>query len=151
MQQLLPPKLVLILLITMALLHATVPIATLLGYPWRLFGLAPLVAGLGLTGHGGRLFGRIGTNIKTFNDPDTLVDDGVFAHTRNPMYLGFTVFLIGAAGLLGTASVWVGPITFFAAANAWYIPFEERRMVATFGETYGSYQARVPRWIGVGQ
>ena len=63
------------------------------------------------------------------------------------MYLGFMLALVGAALILETAAVWIGPVAFFAAANWWYIPFEERRMSVVFGGDYTRYQLRVRRWV----
>ena len=108
----------------------------------------PLGLGLSLNLGGAGLFARLGTNIKTFNDPGRLVDTGLFRVTRNPMYLGFFAMLCGVALALGVASAWIGPVLFFMAAQLWYIPFEERRMHETFGGYYIEYQRRVPRWVG---
>jgi protein-S-isoprenylcysteine O-methyltransferase Ste14 len=64
------------------------------------------------------------------------------------MYLGFLGLLAGAALAVGTFWAVVGPIVFFAVADRWYIPFEERRAAAVFGAAYERYRAEVRRWIG---
>ncbi|WP_425087710.1 hypothetical protein [Stappia sp.] len=63
------------------------------------------------------------------------------------MYLGFTLTLAGAALLLNTVSALIGPLVFFAVANLWYIPREERIADKLFGEPYRAYRARVRRWL----
>jgi protein-S-isoprenylcysteine O-methyltransferase Ste14 len=145
--RLLPPKLVLVLLVAMAALHGLLPGPVLIAFPYNLAGA--LVAGLGLllTLAGARLFARVGTNIKTFNEPGVLVTDGLFRWSRNPMYLGFVLLLAGTAILLGTAAPFLGPVLFAIVADRWYIAFEERAMQAKFGAEYSAYRRKTRRWL----
>lgn len=144
----LPPVLVAGLLILAIAAGLFAPVFGPAATPLRLVGLVPLAAGLGLNLRGAGLFDRIGTNIKTFDAPGTLVDTGPFRFSRNPMYLGFVLILAGVATLVGSLTAWVGPLAFFAAAQLWYIPFEERKMQEKFGADYERYTAEVWRWIG---
>jgi len=146
--KLLPPRLVLILTVISVVLGLLVPILGPLAIGFRIGGGVVLAIGVGLNLRSAQRFARIGTNIVTFNDPGTLVTDGAFRFTRNPMYLGFVGIMIGVALLVGTLSAWVGVIGFWLAANQWYIPFEEGRMLARFGDDYVAYQRRVRRWLG---
>lgn len=148
MRSLLPPNLVLLLLVAMGVSTAVVPGAVVLDGWWRLIGCLPTCVGAAITIGGSRRFDRVGTNIKTFDDPDLLVTTGLFGLSRNPMYLGFTMLLIGVAIMLGSWTAAVGPLVFFSAADRWYIPFEERRMAATFGADFENYRRSVFRWIG---
>lgn len=76
-----------------------------------------------------------------------LVTDGFFKITRNPMYLGMLLFLLGLSiynGLivgLVFLPLFVGYITFFQI-----IP-EENAMIKIFGEDYKAYMKKVRRWI----
>ena len=76
-----------------------------------------------------------------------LVTDGFFKITRNPMYLGMLLFLLGLSiynGLivgLVFLPLFVGYITFFQI-----IP-EEMAMIKIFGEDYKAYMKKVRRWI----
>ncbi len=148
MHWLLPPKLVLFLIIVMVSIGLLVPIVEAPVGAWRLIGILPLAFGLGLVLNGGRLFDQIDTNIKTFGEPDALVSSGPFRWTRNPMYLGFVLLLVGVAILVGGITGWIGPVVFFVAADRWYIPFEETRMIETFGVDYEAYRGKVSRWLG---
>ena len=148
MRRLLPPHLVLLLVAVAAILTAVVPLGAVVPGRWRLLGTAPLLAGAVVTVAGARHFDRVGTNIRTFDDPGHLVDDGLFGRTRNPMYVGFTLLLVGVAMLLGSVVAWIAPLGFFLAADRWFVPFEERRMAARFGTAFFRYRERVPRWIG---
>ena len=149
MQRLLPPMLFLPLLVVSIVVGLLAPVAGPLPWVVRLLGIPVVAAGLVLNLGGAGLFGRVDTNIRTFDDPGLLVTEGPFRFSRNPMYLGFTLVLGGVALLVGTATAWAGAVVFFGAAHRWYIPFEERRMVATFGTAYDDYRRRVPRWVGV--
>jgi protein-S-isoprenylcysteine O-methyltransferase Ste14 len=145
--RILPPPLALIFLLVMIGLRIWAPGPAMLPPPWNCAGLAPLAIGVWLLLAGSGRFRRIGTNIKTFNEPGVLVTDGLFRFSRNPMYLGFVLALLGAAMLLGTASPFVMPILFALIADLWYIRFEERALRRKFGEAYEAYARRTRRWI----
>lgn len=78
--------------------------------------------------------------------PEQLVTSGPYALTRNPMYLGHLVFLVGLT--LTTRS----PLS--AAALVYLAPWfrerareDERRLRARFGSDFEDYCRRVPRWL----
>jgi len=135
-----------VLLSALALLHFLHP-------PLGAMGSPPLVAiGLILLGVvglvGARIqFARAQAEIMTFDTPRNLVMDGLFALTRNPMYLAMMLVVTGAALLVDRWCGMLAPALFFAAANWWYIPFEERAAAAAFGEPYLAYRSQVRRWI----
>lgn len=148
MKWLLPPVLVATLLIAMAILNNIIPTSpifankstTLIGLPLILVG-ASFVIIIAYT------FKKIETNINTFNKPDKLVTSGLFKRTRNPIYLGFLLILIGATLLFNSYITIFGPLIFFLAANFWYIPFEEKAAAEQFGDDYFIYKNKVRRWI----
>jgi protein-S-isoprenylcysteine O-methyltransferase Ste14 len=147
MKRLLPPLLVLICLAAMGVLRVSAPGVMLIEGPAAWAGAAPILAGLAFLVAGSGTFRRRGTNIKTFNEPDVLVTDGLFRWTRNPMYLGFVLLLLGAAILLGSATAFGPVLLFWLVANSWYIPFEERALRLKFGDDYADYARATPRWI----
>jgi protein-S-isoprenylcysteine O-methyltransferase Ste14 len=148
MKRLLPPVLVAGLFVGSLAVGLTVPLLGPLATGFRLLGVIPLVVGTTLNLTAAGLFGRAGTNIKTFDEPGTLVAVGPFRFSRNPMYLGFLLVLTGLALLVGSLSAWIGPVVFWLAAQFWYIPFEERTMQAKFGRNYVRYCRHVHRWLG---
>lgn len=145
MQKIIPPALVAICIFTMVALHIFFPIAIILDQP-ILAGIVGL-GGLAFTISSARLFSRIGTEIHTFHKPGQLVTSGLFRITRNPIYLGFLLLLLGVAIGLGSTAPFLMVGVFFVIANTWYIPFEERKMEETFGADYLAYKARTRRWI----
>lgn len=76
-----------------------------------------------------------------------LVTSGVFAVTRNPMYLGMVLICLAAALAAGRLPVFAAPILMFAIANWVFIPFEEGKMRRQFGESFDAYCGRVRRWL----
>jgi protein-S-isoprenylcysteine O-methyltransferase Ste14 len=115
--------------------------------PWNWLGIVPLVGGMAFGATGARLFARRRTNIDTFGDPTILVTDGPFSFSRNPMYLGFALFLTGAGIVLGALWPLLAGLTFWVVADRWYIPFEEAAMQRRFGEQYDAYRRKVRRWF----
>lgn len=77
----------------------------------------------------------------------TVVDSGIFAYTRNPMYLGLFLLLFGFAywhqNLLSIAF----SFTFILYMNRFQILPEERALESLFGASYIDYKQRVRRWI----
>ncbi|MEQ8858034.1 MAG: isoprenylcysteine carboxylmethyltransferase family protein [Pseudomonadales bacterium] len=143
----LPPLLFLVCLGLALALHLWWPLLTWAPRPYSLAGLLLLPPGLWLLIRASGLFNRIGTNIHTFRDPDVLVTDGPFRLSRNPMYLGFLLVLLGGCIALGTLTPLLACVGFALVANFWYVPFEERACAARFGDAYQRYCARTRRWL----
>jgi len=80
----------------------------------------------------------------------TLVTWGVYSWTRNPMYLGLSVLLLGWAIRLGTLSPFLGPLLFVPLIQRVQILPEEHALRLKFGEQYDGYCRRVNRWLGHG-
>lgn len=93
-------------------------------------------------------FAKARTNILTFNEPGQLVTAGVFRVSRHPMYLGFSMVLLGLALMLRSIPALCVAATFVLISDRWYIAFEERWLLAKFGETYVKYSRRTRRWFG---
>ena len=78
--------------------------------------------------------------------PERLVTTGPFAYCRNPMYLGYLIFLLGLT--LSLRSELSALITI--ATAIWFhfrVKRDERRLVERFGQPYADYIARARRWI----
>jgi protein-S-isoprenylcysteine O-methyltransferase Ste14 len=74
---------------------------------------------------------------------DHLVRSGIYARTRNPVYLGFALIILGAAFLSTTwlAFLWAG---LSVMVFLWVARKEESDLDRAFGEEYVSYRKRVP-------
>ncbi len=144
--RLLPPHYFVFSLLTMIALRI-IETAPLFGGSWYLIGLLPLILGLGIALWGVRLFAKVGTNIVPFTESTALVIDGAFSYSRNPMYLGMVLVLLGVALLLDRASPWLVLVPFILVIRLKFIQFEEPLMEQTFGATYTTYKSNVRRWL----
>jgi len=78
--------------------------------------------------------------------PERIIDVGPYRYTRNPMYLGHLIFMLG---LVLTFQSWFALILFVARA-IWFhrrVLQDEARLEKEFGAEYSAYRARVKRWI----
>ena len=76
-----------------------------------------------------------------------LVSTGVYAFTRNPMYLGMVLALFAWAMYL--SSIWslLGPVVFALYITRFQIVPEERVLDGLFGAPFAAYKKRVRRWL----
>jgi protein-S-isoprenylcysteine O-methyltransferase Ste14 len=77
----------------------------------------------------------------------TLVTSGVYALSRNPMYVGLLLVLVAWAVYLSSVWTLAGPATFVLYINRFQIAPEERTLAAMFGATYSQYKRAVRRWL----
>ena len=83
-----------------------------------------------------------------FNPPPTMVTNGLYAIVRNPMHLGWTILLIGAAVFTQSFTLLVIFIPLFVLAHILYLKFvEEKELEKKFGQAYLDYKKRVPMFI----
>jgi protein-S-isoprenylcysteine O-methyltransferase Ste14 len=78
--------------------------------------------------------------------PEHLVATGPYRYSRNPMYLGHLIYLIGLA--LTLESWLAGMIT--AAVAVWFhrrVLSDEKNLAAHLGAPYLSYMQTVKRWV----
>lgn len=143
-----PPLVVLVMAVFMWLISRAVPSLhfELPGHTW--LGAAVVLAGF-VTGSSGVLSFRKAHTTTNPMKPgaSTLVTRGVYAMSRNPMYLGGLIMLFGwAVFLLNVLAFLLLPV-YVLYINRFQIEPEERVLRSLFGETYVAYQARARRWL----
>lgn len=143
----LPPAIFLGSLVAQGVAHWTVPIADLVPEAWRLLGVVPIVIGIVLTVTADGRFKAARTAVSPFGEPSALVTGGPFRYSRNPMYLGMVLILIGIAAALGSLSPFLVPPAFAWVLTTRFIQMEEAKMERLFGEAYVRYRSRVRRWL----
>ena len=94
-------------------------------------------------------FRRAKTTINPFKPQNAtaLVTLGVYRFTRNPMYLGLTLLIVGWAAFLCSAWAVAGPVVFVLYISRFQIEPEEKILSAKFGAAYAEYVSRVRRWL----
>ena len=81
------------------------------------------------------------------NRSTAVVSTGVYRITRNPMYLGMALILLGLALYLASPWALLGPLVFAAFITRFQIQPEERALTARFGAAYTAYCTQVRRWL----
>jgi protein-S-isoprenylcysteine O-methyltransferase Ste14 len=141
-----PPILVAILLAAGLVLHFILPEARDTGWH-QVLGLVLVAGGVGLSCFAAAVFAARDTTKNPYGEPSVFVAQPPYTFTRNPMYLGMAVALLGFAVFFDSIVMLLGPAVFYAAIDTIVIPHEEASMLAHFGEQYREYQSRVRRWL----
>jgi hypothetical protein len=76
-----------------------------------------------------------------------LVREGFFAHSRNPLYLGNLLVLLGLFIIHNNTWVYVLGLPFFGFAYRAIVAAEEAYLRQKFAAAYDDYCRRVPRWL----
>ena len=116
--------------------------------PWLQAVAVGLIAcGLGLMGMAVLAFARARTTVVPHRVPSALVSHGIYRLSRNPIYLGDVLVLIGWALWLGAPGALVlVPGLAYVLQRRFILP-EEARMAAQFGPAFQAFAARTRRWI----
>ncbi len=88
-------------------------------------------------------------NILPHRAATRLVVTGPFAVSRNPIYLGNTILLIGLGLALENDWFFVTTVIAVWLVTQLAIKREERHLAAKFGPAWDAYRARVPRWLRI--
>lgn len=117
---------------------------------WRMPLLLLLVAvGAAFDLSGLWAFHRARTTVNPMKPGKTssIVTNGVYRITRNPMYVGMALFLCAGAVMMWSPLALLGPLVFVVYISRFQIEPEERVLRERFGEVYADYCARVRRWL----
>lgn len=111
---------------------------------FTLIGMGTVIAALGVIS-----FRRAGTTVNPLKPgtASSLVVSGIYRRTRNPMYLGFLLALIGWAYFLSNALAFLVLPVFVVYLNRFQIGPEERALATIFGKEFAAYRSTVRRWL----
>ena len=90
---------------------------------------------------------RGGSNVPTNRPTTTIVHGGPYRFTRNPIYLGMVLGLIGLAIALNSLWLLLTLVPFVLAIRYGVVAREEAYLERKFGDVYRRYRARVRRWL----
>jgi protein-S-isoprenylcysteine O-methyltransferase Ste14 len=80
-------------------------------------------------------------------DKNYLLRNGLYAYSRNPMYVAELILMLGWVIFYGSVAVLIALVAWAMIFALYQIPTEERTMEAHFGDTYREYKRKVPRWL----
>lgn len=123
-------------------------------FSWQLpyqqaMGLVLAVAGVVVALLGVMSFRCAGTTVNPTKPKATssLVNTGIYRSSRNPMYLGFLLALIGWAVFLANLFALILVPAFVVYMNRFQITPEERALAIKFGTEFTAYKQKVRRWV----
>ena len=116
-------------------------------FPYNLLGLLFFTSGIILNNISMNLFKKEDTPEELENKPNVLVIRGAYKYSRNPMYLGGLISLIGLAIISQNILSFIIPILYIITINIIFIQYEEKILEQLFGNEYLEYKHKVRRWI----
>lgn len=129
------------------LLHLVLPLPAPVPDIVRVLGLAAVVGGLVLGVLAVVRMRRAHTTVSPHKSTTSLVTDGPFRFTRNPIYLGFFLIFLGFTFLAGTLwGIVLAPLV-PVTVNYLVIGAEESYLHGKFSDRYAEYKSRVRKWI----
>lgn len=141
-----PPSLIFYCFALMILLYLFLPNYNYIIFPYNLAGLLVAFSGFMLMGKAQDLFRKHATTL-AIEKSKSLIREGVFSKTRNPMYIGMFILLLGFSIFSTNLFALILPFLFLIIVRYIFIRKEERMMADTFGVEYLAYKKEVRRWI----
>ena len=145
-----PPAVVVVVMATlMWLASSALPVLGFVFPAQHLCAVILAVAGAVTITLGVASFKRARTTINPMKpgSSSSLVVSGLYALTRNPMYLGLLLVIAGWAAFLSNVLAFLFLPAFVFYMNRFQIEPEERALTARFGEEFVAYKSRARRWL----
>jgi protein-S-isoprenylcysteine O-methyltransferase Ste14 len=94
-------------------------------------------------------FRRAGTTVNPMapHKASAVVSSGIYRVSRNPMYLGFALALLGVAAWTCALTGYCLVLGFCWYLTRFQIIPEEQALLAAFGDEFTRYKASVRRWL----
>jgi protein-S-isoprenylcysteine O-methyltransferase Ste14 len=117
------------------------------GLPSVWLGVAVFALALGLAVWAIVTMTRAGSNVPTNRPSTAIVESGPYRLTRNPIYLGMMLGLIGLALAFDDLWLVLALVPFAAVIRYGVVAREEAYLERKFGDAYRGYRSRVRRWL----
>lgn len=111
-------------------------------------GIVLIIIGIGLIVLARREFAHFGQPTDPGHPTSKIIQTGVFAISRNPLYLASVIFFFGIALMLNILWALVTLLVSIVLCHHILIIPEEKYLAAKFGKEYKDYVASVHRWLG---
>jgi protein-S-isoprenylcysteine O-methyltransferase Ste14 len=142
-----PPILTLVFIALAYAAKWVIPLSLIVPAVMRWIGFGLIVIGFLLGVAAMLAFRNARTTLNPHGQVSAIVRDGVYRFTRNPIYLGFLLMLIGLP--LNSGNYWgllLAPL-FIASMNSLVIEKEEVYLEKKFKDVYTRYKSGVRRWV----
>lgn len=143
-----PPPIIVIINCAIALyLETFFAFNFLNGLIFKITGYCLLLLAIVIIGISVYQFRKAKTHIEPWQPTSSIITDGVFKISRNPIYLAFVVACIGFAGILNSPLLILSSLTSYLCLTWFVIQKEEAYLSAKFGAPYQLYCQEVRRWL----
>ncbi len=115
--------------------------------PMEWLGVVVFVLALALVAWAIVTMARAGSNVPTNMPTTAIVTDGPYRFTRNPIYLGMFLGLVGLAIAFDNLWLLAMLVPFALVIRYGVVAREETYLEGKFGEVYTAYRSRVRRWL----
>jgi len=120
-------------------------------YPLLFFlqfiGVIGLIFSVGLFISGFNLFKSYGEDPNPSTSTNRLIKTGIYAYTRNPIYLAFVLFFISMFLVFENIMYFLTAIGISIWLHHWVIKIEENYLQNNFNDEYIRYKGAVKRWL----
>ena len=134
-------------LLIILIVHFLTLVINFIYFPFTLLGIIPILIGIILNLAADSSLKKNNMTVKPLLESEVLITTGVFKITRNPMYLGFVLILLGIAVLLGSILPFIVLILFAVFLDIVFINYEEKKLENIFEGKWLEYKNSVRRWI----
>ena len=114
----------------------------------KIFGIILILFGLCLFSYCSGLFFIFGKGTPApIEPPKKLVVEGLYKYTRNPIYIGYFMILLGEFLFFGQFLLLIYFFLTIIGINMYVIFHEEPILKKRFGKSYKEYFKKIPRWL----
>ena len=142
-----PPLIYLICMLVGYAAHYFYPIGLGISSGLNYIGVGVAMLGICMVILISRSFKRAETNIEPWKPTTKIISIGIYAYSRNPVYVGFCFVPIGIGIFFNSFWILIGFIP--SAVLVYYVAIskEEAYLEEKFGEEYVHYKSKVRRWL----
>ena len=142
-----PPLIYLIFMLVAYAAHYFYPIGLGIASGLNYIGVGVAMLGIYMAILVSRSFKRVETNIEPWKPTTKIISTGIYAYSRNPVYVGFCLVPVGTGIFLNSFWILIGFIP--SAILVYYVAIrkEEAYLEEKFGEEYVHYKNKVRRWL----
>jgi len=142
-----PPRIAMSLLVLATLSKLVLPAIWVTLPSFLIAGITFSALGFGIMIRAWWLFQQHETAICPTAGTTSFIVGDIYRLTRNPMYLGMILILIGIALLVGSWPYYFAAILYAVILDHVFCRYEESKLLEQFGIEYTEYTARVRRWV----